>query len=120
MSWYVISNCEPEAKTNTPTVSIGSRTMIGPNVSIYTPIHPTSPEERNGLTGEQWAAPVVIEDDCWIRGSVVVLPGVTIGKGSTVGAGSVVTKDVPERSVAVGNPARVIRRIPLPDEAGDS
>lgn len=90
--------------------------MIGPDVSIYTPIHPISPEERKGLAGEQWAAPVVIEEDCWIGGRVVILPGVTIGRGSTVGAGSVVVKDVPERSVAVGNPARVVRTIPLEGE----
>ncbi|KAJ9093868.1 hypothetical protein QFC21_006241 [Naganishia friedmannii] len=92
-------------------VTIGSRTLFGPNVNIYTPIHPISPEERNGCRGKEWAAPIVIEEDCWIGGSVVILPGVTIGKGSTIGAGSVVTKDVPPRSVAVGNPARVVKRI---------
>lgn len=91
--------------------------MLGPNVGIYTPQHPLSPEERNGLKGREWAVPISIGEDCWIGGSVTILPGVTIGKGSTIGAGSVVTKDVPERSVAVGNPARVIKTIPLPSEA---
>lgn len=104
-----------ELSTDMRTVSIGSRTLIGPNVSIYTPIHPISPEERNGLSGHQWGAPVVIEEDCWIGGSVVIVPGVRIGKGSTIGAGSVVVKDIPARSVAVGNPARVVKTIPLPE-----
>lgn len=89
--------------------------MIGPNVSIYTPIHPVSPEERNGFRGhQQQGKPVVIGEDCWIGGSVTILPGVTIGKGSTIGAGSVVVKDIPARSVAVGNLARVVKTIPLP------
>lgn len=101
---------------DTHTVTIGSRTLIGPNVSIYTPFHPVSPEERNGFRGHQsQGRPVVIGEDCWIGGSVTILPGVTIGRGSTIGAGSVVVKDIPARSVAVGNPARVVRAIPLPE-----
>jgi maltose O-acetyltransferase len=90
--------------------------MFGPNVSLYTPQHPISPEERNGLKGREWAVPISIGSDCWIGGNVVVCPGVKIGDGCTIGAGSVVTKDVPARSVAVGNPARVIKSIPLPEE----
>ncbi|GHJ89966.1 hypothetical protein NliqN6_6368 [Naganishia liquefaciens] len=97
-------------------VSIGSRTMFGPNVSLYTPQHPISPEERNGISGREWASPISIGDDCWIGGSVVICPGVTIGDGTTIGAGSVVTKDIPARCVAVGNPARVVKTIPLPGE----
>jgi maltose O-acetyltransferase len=85
--------------------------MFGPNVQIYTPLHPIKPEERNGLKGREWAKPIKIGDDCWIAGSVVICPGVTIGNGVTVGAGSVVTKDVPNRVVVAGNPARVIREI---------
>ncbi|KAF8644034.1 hypothetical protein AX16_008750 [Volvariella volvacea WC 439] len=92
-------------------VTIGSRTMFGPNVQIYTAEHPLKPEDRNGLRGREWARPIVIGDDCWIGGSAILLPGITIGSGSTVGAGSVVTKDVPPRSVVVGNPARVVRTI---------
>lgn len=104
-------------KLTHPLVTIGSGTMFGPNVSLYTPQHPISPEERNGLKGREWAVPISIGSDCWIGGNVTVCPGVTIGDGCTIGAGSVVTKDVPPRSVAVGNPARVIKSIPLPGEA---
>lgn len=85
--------------------------MFGPNVQIYTAEHPLKPEDRNGLKGHEWSRPIVIGDDCWIGGSAILLPGITIGSGSTVGAGSVVTKDVPPRSVVVGNPARVVRTI---------
>ncbi|KAJ8507843.1 hypothetical protein ONZ45_g9822 [Pleurotus djamor] len=92
-------------------VSIGSRTLIGPNVQIYTPTHPISPEERAGMNGREAAKPIKIGNDCWIGGSVVILPGVTIGDGVTVGAGSVITKDVEPRRVVAGNPARLIKLI---------
>jgi acetyltransferase-like isoleucine patch superfamily enzyme len=92
-------------------VYIGARTMIGPDVKIYTPDHPLSPEARAGLNGEEWGWPVTIEEDCWICGAAIILPGVTIGKGSTVAAGAIVTKDVPPRSVVMGNPARVVKKI---------
>ena len=59
----------------------------------------------------EWACPVNIGDNCWIGGSVTILPGVTIGDGCTIGAGSVVVKDIPSYSVAVGNPAKVIRKL---------
>lgn len=94
-----------------PPVTIGDRTMIGPNVQIYTPVHPLRPEDRNGLKGKEWAKPITIGKDCWIGGAVVICPGVTIGDGSTVGAGSVVTKDVESRCLVAGNPAKLIRRI---------
>ncbi|ODO06056.1 maltose O-acetyltransferase [Cryptococcus wingfieldii CBS 7118] len=97
--------------TDTFAVTIGLHSMVGPDVKIYTPDHPLSPEERSGLSGKEWGKPIVIEDNCWICGGATILPGVTIGKGSTVGAGSVVTRDVPERSVVVGNPARVVKKI---------
>lgn len=90
--------------------------MFGPNCQIYTPIHPIHPEARNGTQGREAARPIEIGSDCWLGGGVIVCPGVTIGRGSTVGAGSVVTRDVPERSVAVGNPARVIRTLDEPTE----
>ncbi|WVO19462.1 uncharacterized protein IAS62_000748 [Cryptococcus decagattii] len=92
-------------------IYIGKRTMIGPDVKIYTPDHPISPEARSGLAGEEWGKTVRIEEDCWICGSAIILPGVTIGKGSTVAAGAVVTKSVPPRSLVMGNPARVMKKI---------
>lgn len=73
-------------------MSIGARTMLAPNVSIYSGTHPLDPEVRDGLNGPEFGKEIWIEEDCWIGGSVVILPGVRIGRGSTVGAGSVVTK----------------------------
>ena len=90
-------------------VTIGDNCFIGPNVGIYTACHSTDPKERE--TRDEWAKPVTIGNDCWIGGNVTILPGVTIGDGCTIGAGSVVVKDIPSGSIAVGNPARVIRKI---------
>jgi hypothetical protein len=73
-------------------VTIGARTLIAPNVSIYSGTHPLDPDVRNGTNGPELGKEVHVEADCWIGGNVVILPGVRIGKGSTVGAGSVVTK----------------------------
>jgi len=84
------------------TVKIGDRTLLACNVSVITATHPVSPEERRGSLGKEYAKPVTIGDDCWIGANVVILPGVTIGNGVTVGAGSVVTKDVEDRSIVVG------------------
>ena len=90
-------------------VTIGDDCFIGPNVSIYTACHSTHPVERN--TRMEWAEPVIIGDNVWIGGSVTILPGVTIGNNVTIGAGSVVTKDIPDNVVAVGNPCKVIKRL---------
>lgn len=90
-------------------VTIGDDCFIGPNVSIYTACHSTDPVERN--TRMEWAEPVTIGDNVWIGGSVTILPGVTIGNNVTIGAGSVVTKDIPDNVVAVGNPCKVIKRL---------
>jgi len=90
-------------------VRIGDDCFIGPNVSIYTACHSTDPVERNSR--REWAEPVTIGNNVWLGGSVTILPGVTIGDNCTIGAGSVVTKDIPSNSVAVGNPARVIKKI---------
>ena len=99
-------------------VTIGNHCNFGPNVTIVTPMHPMLPEERRGLVcsdGEErflcYAKPVVIGDDCWFGANVVVCPGVTIGEGCLIGAGSIVTRDIPARSFAAGSPARVIRPI---------
>lgn len=64
-----------------------------------------------GTTGPELGKPIVIEEDCWLGGNVIVLPGVTIGRGCSIGAGSVVTKDIPPFHVAAGNPARILRKI---------
>ena len=90
-------------------VTIGDNVLIGPNVGIYTAGHPLHFELRN----EEWefACPITIEDNVWIGGNVVLNPGVTIGRNSVIGSGSVVTKDIPADVVAAGNPCRVIREI---------
>ncbi len=90
-------------------VTIGSNVMLAPNVSIYTAGHPLHPDSRN--SGYEYGIPVTIGDNVWIGGNVVILPGVTIGSNSVVGAGSVVSKDIPDWSLAAGNPCRVIRKI---------
>lgn len=92
-------------------VNIGDDCFIGPNVAIYTACHSTDPKERN--TRREWARPVTIGHNCWIGGSVTILPGVTIGHNCTIGAGSVVVGDIPDGSIAVGNPCRVIKKVPL-------
>ncbi len=90
-------------------VTIGDDAFIGPNVSIYTACHSTDPKERN--TRQEWAKPVTIGNNCWIGGSVTILPGVTIGDNCTIGAGSVVVNDIPANSIAVGNPCRVVKTL---------
>lgn len=90
-------------------VTIGDDCFIGPNVGIYTACHSTDPAERNNR--KEWAEPVTIGNSVWIGGGVTILPGITIGNNVTIGAGSVVTKDIPDNSVAVGNPARVTKKI---------
>lgn len=90
-------------------VKIGDDCFIGPNVSLYTACHSTDPIERNSR--REWAEPISIGDNVWIGGSVTILPGVTIGNNVTIGAGSVVTKDIPDNVVAVGNPCKVIRSV---------
>lgn len=90
-------------------VRIGSRVMIAPNVTVTVTGHPVHPELRSGMS--QFSAPVTIEDDVWIGAHVVILPGVTIGAGSIVGAGSVVTRNVPPGVVVGGVPGRVLRPI---------
>ena len=90
-------------------VHIGDRVMIGPVVQIYTAAHPLKAEPR--VQGWEVANPIEIENNVWIGGAAIILPGVRIGQNAVVGAGSVVTRDVPENTVVAGNPARVIKEI---------
>ena len=90
-------------------IEVGDNVMMAPNVVLATAAHPILPELR--AKTYQYNAPIRIGDDCWLGAGVIVLPGVTIGKGSVIGAGSVVTKDIPENVVAHGVPCRVIRPI---------
>ena len=98
-------------------IDIGDGVMIASNVQIYTTTHSTDVRERlvqdwmEGSICRTYALPVRIEDNVWIGGGAIILPGVTIGRGSTIGAGSVVTRSIPAGCVAVGNPCRVIRRL---------
>ncbi|KAJ4298179.1 hypothetical protein N0V90_006078 [Kalmusia sp. IMI 367209] len=92
-------------------ISVGSRTLVGPNVSFYSGTHPLDPIIRQGTKGPELGKEIHIGEDCWIGGNVVILPGVNIGRGSVVGAGSVVTKSVPDFTVVAGNPAKIIRKI---------
>lgn len=90
-------------------VRIGDRVMIAPNVGLYTAGHPLHPDSRN--SGYEYGQPITLEDDVWLGGGVSVLPGVRIGRGAVIGAGSVVTGDIPPMVLAAGNPCRVIRPI---------
>ncbi|MFC4693438.1 MULTISPECIES: sugar O-acetyltransferase [Geodermatophilus] len=90
-------------------ITIGDDVQIGPNVQLLTPTHPVEPGPRR----DKWEAarPITIGDNVWLGGGVIVLPGVSIGADTVVGAGSVVTRDLPAGVVAVGNPARVVREL---------
>ncbi|WP_414548089.1 sugar O-acetyltransferase [Anabaena sp. CCY 0017] len=90
-------------------VKIGENVLCAPYVQIYAAYHPTEPEIR--LSGRELAAPVKIGNNVWIGGSAIICPGVTIGDNTTIGAGSVVVKDVPANVVAAGNPCRIIRHL---------
>lgn len=90
-------------------VTIGSHVLIGPGARFYTVNHSVDIQLRRA--GWEIGLPITLEDDVWLGGSVIVCPGVTIGKGAVVGAGAVVTKDVPPGVVVGGNPARIIREI---------
>ena len=100
-------------------ISIGNNVMIASNVQIYTATHPVEADERldkdwkakRSTFFKTYALPVVIEDNVWIGGGVIILPDVTIGKNSVIGAGSVVTKSIPSDSVAVGSPCKVMRSL---------
>ena len=99
-------------------VVIGDDNNFGPNVTIVTPVHPMLPDERRVILDRDgtprhlcYARPVTSGNDCWLGANVVVCPGVTIGDGCVIGAGSVVTRSIPPNSFAAGNPCRVIREL---------
>ncbi len=90
-------------------VRIGKNVQIAPNVSLYTAGHPIHPDSRN--SGYEYGIDITVGDNVWIGGNTCVMPGVTIGNNVVIGAGSVVTKDLPDDVIAVGNPCRVVRKI---------
>ncbi|MDG5800591.1 sugar O-acetyltransferase [Marinilabiliaceae bacterium ANBcel2] len=90
-------------------VKIGDRTLIGPNVQIYAATHPMDYKTRK--KGLEAGKPVTIGQDVWIGGSAVICPGVTIGNRSVIGAGSIVTRDIPEDVLAAGNPCKIIKKL---------
>ncbi|MDO5520053.1 MAG: sugar O-acetyltransferase [bacterium] len=90
-------------------VVIGDNVQFAPNVSIYTAGHPVHPDSRN--SGYEYGIDITIGDNVWIGGSVVINPGVHIGDNVVIGSGSVVTKDIPDNAIAVGNPCKVLRYI---------
>lgn len=90
-------------------IYVGDYTMFGPNVVVASAGHPVLPELRK--EGYQYNSAVRIGESCWIGAGVIIVPGVTIGKNTVIGAGSIVTKDIPENVVAVGNPCKVLREV---------
>ena len=99
-------------------ITIGDHTQIGPYVQLLTPIHPLEPGRRR----DRWesAQPITIGENVWLAGGVIVCAGVTIGSDTVVGAGSVVTRDLPSGVLAVGSPARVVRPLPGPEQEPES
>lgn len=96
-------------------VTIGDHVLFGPAVQLYTATHPMSAAERR--SGTESGRPITVGDDVWVGGGAIVCPGVTIGARTVIGAGSVVTRDIPADVFAAGNPCRVIRPL-APDEPG--
>ena len=88
-------------------VEFGDDIFVGSDVKFYTTIHPIDPEER--AAGKAFVRPIKINSKVWIGGNVTILPGVEIGEGTTIGAGAIVTRSIPPRCVAVGNPCKVLR-----------
>lgn len=99
---------------DTARISIGDNCQMAPNVSLYTAGHPVYPDTRN--SAYEYGKAIIIGDNVWLGGNSVVCPGIHIGSNSVIGAGSVVTKDIPEWCIAAGNPCRVIRKITKEDE----
>lgn len=104
---YINYNC---CFLDSAKVTIGDYVYMGPNCNIFTPCHPIHHELRKEKVTE-YALPVTVGSHSWIGGDVVITPGITIGENCVIGAGSVVTKDIPDNSIAVGNPCKVIRQV---------
>lgn len=99
-------------------IKVGNNVMFGPNVSLVTPLHPLLAEQRNlrvqddgKVADYEFGAPITIGDNCWLASNVTVCPGVTIGNNCVIGAGSVVVSDIPDNSLVVGVPGKVVRKI---------
>ena len=95
-------------------VNIGDFTLFGPGTQIYTATHPMDAQQRRT---QEFGKPISVGSDVWVGGGTIICPGVTIGSRAVVGAGSVVTKDIPDGVFAAGNPCRVIREIPDSDDS---
>ena len=107
--------CDRISIDDSALVTIGDNVSIGPGVQLITLNHPTDVELR--LTGVMYALPISIGNACWIGSRATILPGASIGQGCTIGACAVVSGHIPEYSVAVGNPARVVKRVfPVPKD----
>lgn len=105
-NFYANFNC---VMLDVAKITIGDNVMFGPNVSLYTAGHPIHPQSRN--SGYEYGIPIIIGNNVWLGGNTIINPGVTIGDNVVIGSGSVVTKDIPENSVAVGNPCKVIHEV---------
>ena len=125
---YFGNNCEVNMNCtflDDNVIRIGDNALIAPNVQIYTAYHPRNAFDRFGEPKEDGSfefcktqtAPVIIGDNVWIGGGTIILPGVTIGMNTVIGAGSVVTHSIPANCVAVGNPCRIIKKIDACDNA---
>ncbi|MEH7386093.1 sugar O-acetyltransferase [Bacillus sp. JJ1521] len=112
-NFYTNTNC---TILDCAKVTIGNNVWIGPNVSLYTPNHAIDAIERKA--GYERSLPITIGDNVWIGGSVTIVPGVTIGENSIIGAGSVVTKDIPANVIVAGVPSKIIRPITEKDKIG--
>ncbi len=97
-------------------VTIGSHTLLGPNIGLYAANHSTDAEER--INGGCYGKPIHIGKNVWLGGDVKVVPGVSIGNNTIIGTGSIVTKDIPDNVIAVGNPCKVVREITDEDKSG--
>lgn len=92
-------------------IRFGNAVLVGTNVQFLTPTHPVNPVDRRAAW--EGGLPITVEDNVWIGGGAILLPGVSIGENSIIGAGAVVSRDIPANSIAVGNPARVIKTISM-------